>query len=330
MPKTPLFRLLALAVVALALQAPARAEVDAAALFRAVVGVDAEIAANARTAGTLGTRREGSGVVIDDSGLVLTIGYVILEATAVDLVLGDERRVAAEVVAYDHETGFGLVRALEPIDATPLPLGSSAALAVSDQVLVATRAGPGAAQGAYVVARREFAGYWEYLLENAIFTAPPHAGFGGAALIGADGRLLGVGSLFVGDAASSGQPLAGNMFIPIDVLKPVLAELLDGGRRAGPYRPWLGVYPRAIQDHVFVGRVAAEGPAEAAGIEVGDLILAVGDRPVASMADFYRAIWAHGDAGDAIDLTIVRGPELKRLAVQSIDRYQWLRVRQSF
>ncbi len=300
-------------------------------LLRSFVGIDADVPEHARTASGLGTQREGNGVVISEDGLVLTIGYLILEASAVDLTLFDGREIAAEVVAYDHDSGFGLVRATQHLGIKPLVLGDSASAVTSQRALVATRNGISDALGVHVVSRRVFSGSWEYMLENAIFTAPPHRRFAGAALIGGDGRLLGIGSLFVGDAAGSGRPLPGNMFIPINEIKPILQELIDNGKRSASARPWLGVYPETVRGFVFINRVAEDGPAKKAGIRAGDVVVGVEGVGVGDLEDFYRSIWAAGDAGTAIDLTVLsRGGEMRELTVPSIDRRDWLRLDPSF
>jgi S1-C subfamily serine protease len=297
----------------------------------AVVGVEADVPGEARTAQTLGTFRKGSGAVISEDGLVLTIGYLILEAMNVDVVLQDGRRVGADIVAYDHDTGFGLLRAQETLGIRPLELGDSELLSAGNQALVATRNGPSDAQGAYVVSRRDFAGSWEYLLENAIFTSPPHRGFGGAALLGRDGALLGIGSLFVANSVSQDKVLPGNMFVPIDRLKPILAELVAEGRRQGPVRPWLGVYPQSVRGHVILNRIATGGPADTAGLRANDLVIAVNGKDVADVAAFYRAVWSSGSAGSDVKLTILStGEGLKDVVVPSMDRYDWLRMDPSF
>ncbi len=301
----------------------------AAGPLEAVVGVRTKIPADARTAGVLGTEREGSGVVIGEDGLVLTIGYLILEAESAEIVLPGERVVPAEVVAYDYDTGFGLLRPLDRLDVEPMALGTSADLGQKSPVLVASFGGTEAAIPAYVVSRRDFAGYWEYLLPVAIFTAPPHRTFGGAGLLGADGKLLGIGSLFVADAVAETN-LPGNMFVPIDALKPILAELIDRGRAAGPVRPWLGVYTEETRGRLFVSRVAPEGPAAAAGLEAEDIILAVKGQPVATLAGFYRAVWALGEAGVEVPLTVVRGAGLAEIPVKSGDRYDYLKLEKSY
>jgi S1-C subfamily serine protease len=293
----------------------------------AVVQIDAVVPYDARTAEGLGTRRQGSGVVIDDGGLILTIGYLILEAAEVWVRGASSERFAAQIVAYDHESGFGLVRAERALDATPIELGESAGLRPMQPLLVVSRAGELDAAGVYMVDRREFAGYWEYLLEDAIFTVPPHAQFGGAALLDQGGRLVGIGSLFVGDAGQQGgRPVPGNMFVPIDHLAPIMGELLASGRRQTPPRPWLGLILEEHQGRVFVTRVTPDGPAEAAGMMPRDMILGVGGEPVEGLADFYRKVWASGSAGIEVPLDVLRGVRTETTVVRSSDRYSHLRL----
>ena len=302
--------------------------------LESLVSVRATVPADARTADALGTEREGSGIVIGPDGLVLTIGYLILEAISAEITLQDERVVPAEVVAYDYETGFGLLRPLADTGLPPIKFGESAALQRDNPVLVASYTNSAAqtptATAAYVVSRREFAGYWEYLLPDAIFTAPPHLSFGGAALIGADGRLLGVGSLFVSDAANPGMQLAGNMFVPIDALKPILQDLQAHGQSQGPRRPWLGVFTEELRGHLFVYRVAPGGPAATAGLRVDDVILGVDGGPIAGMADFYKRVWALGGPGVEVPVTVLSGGRVQVLAITSGDRYDYLKLDPSF
>lgn len=248
-----------LAVAAAMAVGVARAEVSRMKdVLSAVVKVTTEVPAEARTAAFLGTRREGSGVVIDGDGLVLTIGYLILESSSAEIHAGG-KTVAARYVAYDHATGFGLLRATRPLGVKALEFGHSGALAERDQVLVVSYGGRASALGAYVVSRRDFAGSWEYLLDNAIFTAPPHPQFGGAALIDDGGRLVGIGSLIVPNAAP-GANVPGNMFVPIDRLKPILADLLTKGRSAATALPWLGLYPEEVRGRLFVSRAGRRTP----------------------------------------------------------------------
>ena len=298
-------------------------------VLAAVVSVTAVVPADARTAQVLGTKRTGSGAVIDGNGLILTIGYLVLEARKVAIAGDDGRWIPADIVAYDHATGLGLIRAIEPPEAIPLVLGNSLNLDEQDPVLVVSRGDQRSVLAAQIVARRDFAGPWEYLLENAIFTSPPHPYFGGAVLLGPDGALLGIGSLMVQDAVGSGHPSPGNMFVPIDRLKPILADLLTVGRSTETQRPWLGIFTEERQGHLWVTRIAPDGPAEAAGIRVGDMIFRVADKPVVRMADFYREVWALGGPGIDVPLNVRRGNESIEILVHSRDRYDWLKLNTS-
>jgi S1-C subfamily serine protease len=296
----------------------------------AVVRVRATVPSDARTVEGLGRERDGSGVVIDDNGLVLTIGYLIVEAQNAQLTTSSGRTVPADVIGYDHESGFGLLRALEPLRIKPAQLGRSAALKERDPVLAVAHGGAQGAQPGYVASRRAFAGTWEYLIEDAIFTSPPHPAWSGAALYDGDGRLVGVGSLIVGDAGGRGTHMPGNMFVPIDRLTPILGDLIADGVPSGPRRPWLGITSDEHRGRMFVARVTSGGPAAQAGIGPGDIIVAVGGQPPRDLADLYRKVWAIGPAGTDIPLLVLQGTELKRIAVPSADRHKHLKLKRSF
>lgn len=305
---------------ATAARAEPRASVDA------IVQVTATVPNSARTARSLGTMRQGTGVVIDDSGLVLTIGYLILEAIEVSVRSRNREAVPASIVAYDHESGFGLVRTTLPLAVEPIALGSAAGLAPSDPLLVVSHVEEFDASAVYLVDRREFAGYWEYLLEDALFTAPTHGQFGGAALIDRTGHLVGIGSLAINDVALESHPVPGNMFVPIDDLKPILADLLSRGRRAAPARPWLGLFFEEHRGRVFVTRVAPEGPGQAAGIQADDVILGIEGDPVFGLADFYRKLWQRGDAGIEVSIDVLEGAVVRPTVVKSGNRYRYLHL----
>ncbi len=294
-------------------------------VLSAMVTVHAEIPASARTAQFLGEQRSGSGVVIDTQGHILTIGYLVMEARRVEVMGIDGKRVPASVVAHDTQTGFGLLRADEPLNATPMPFGTSADLTERTEVIIASDSSAASVRPTLVTSRREFAGYWEYLLEDAIFTAPPHPRYAGAALIGPDGKLLGIGSLLVNDALPGRESLAGNMFVPIDHLKPILTDLIRTGRARAAPRPWLGLFTEEFRDKLIIMFVAPDGPAEQAGVQVNDLVLKVAGQPVADQADFYRKMWAIGEAGADITLTLLHGTEIKDITVRSSDRDQYFR-----
>ncbi len=295
-----------------------------------VVRLHSEVPEDGYTAPFLGTEREGNGIIIDDSGLILTIGYLIVEAMAISIGTNDGRTIAAEMIAYDYDSGFGLVRALETLDIPPIPLGKSEDLAVGRGVLVAGHGGRGAAIGARVVSKREFAGYWEYLLDEAIFTAPAHPNWGGAALIGHEGTLLGVGSLYVEDAVEDKESRSGNMFVPIDLLTPIMAEMLREGRTAASFRPWLGLFSAEVEGRIEVIGLANDGPAERSGLQVGDTIVKVNGRTIATMIELYRNAWSMGDAGVEIPMTILRETFAFELVLKSEDRYSRLKFQRRY
>ena len=296
-------------------------------VLSAVVEVRASVPAAARTAATLGTERLGSGVVIDADGLIVTIGYLILEASDVSVVTVHGASVPASIVAYDHETGFGLLRATGSLNLKPMRLGSSERIGEWEPLLVSAFGGPGVVRPAIAVSRREFAGYWEYLLEDAIFTAPPYPMFGGAALMNSDGQLVGIGSLAVGDAVQGERTLPGNMFLPIDSLKSVMAALLISGKASSEPRPWIGVYSQETDDgHVLVQRLAEDGPASKAGIRVGDVVAQLDGERVTNLSGMYRRLWHGREPGDPVRITVLRGTELQEFDVTTGDRYRWLKL----
>ena len=251
----------------------------------------------------------------------------MVEAHAAEITTSAGRTVPATIVGYDHETGFGVLRAIEPLRVRPLALGRSADVKERDAVLIASYGGPDMIGPSYVVAKREFAGNWEYLLDEAIFTTPPHPAWSGAALISRDGKLLGIGSLIVGDVTGTGAATPGNMFVPIDRLLPILGDLIADGRVSGPGRPWLGVAADDVRGHLIVSRVTPGGPAEKAGIRRGDEILSVGGELPRGLADFYRKVWGTGAAGATVPLDVEHGGEKRRIDVKSINRLDHLKLK---
>jgi len=296
--------------------------VDAA---NAAVMVKSKALANARSIKTLGEERTGAGVLFGPEGLVLTIGYLILEADQVEITTARGRTLPATVVAYDHATGFGLLRPIGPLDVKPIKLGTSASVESLDRLMTVGGGGEDSVTVATVVSRRPFAGYWEYMLEDAIFTSPPRPDHSGAALINKEGELVGIGSLFVMDAAAPGERLPGNMFVPIDLLKPILAEMIRTGQQKGGRRPWIGVSSLEEDGRIKVMRVSDDGPAAEAGITPGDIILSMGGRKVENLPDFYRMLWSSGAPGVEVRLKVLHGSEIRDVTVKSIDRVQLIR-----
>jgi S1-C subfamily serine protease len=290
----------------------------------ALVGLRALIPADAFTAETLGTERTGNGVLIRD-GVVLTIGYLITEAETIWLHLGDGRAVPGHVLAYDQETGFGLVQALARVELPALSIGHSKTAKVGDQVVVAGAGGRKHSVVARVVAKQEFAGNWEYVLDEAIFTAPAHPFWGGTAMIGRGGELLGIGSLQVQQVRDTGTPEPLNMIVPIDLLKPILEDLLTLGRPNRPPRPWLGLNATEIDDKIVVARVSTSGPARRANLRTGDIVLAVAGDEVSDLAGFFRRVWSLGKAGVEVPLTVYRDGRTFEVRVASGDRNRFLK-----
>jgi S1-C subfamily serine protease len=292
-------------------------------LLDAVLQIRTEVPDDAFTAETLGTERGGNAVLIEP-GLALTIGYLITEATTVWLTSRTGFVVPAYPLAYDQATGFGLVRALAPLPVEPIPMGRSAELARDDSVIVLSHGGWPHALSACIADKREFAGYWEYLIEDALFTHPAHPEWSGAALINQAGELVGIGSLLTQQLSES-EPEQGNLFVPIDLLAPILQSLTATGASGLPPRPWLGLYAGETEAGLLVGSLSQRGPAARAGLQADDLILEVSGQRVRSLAELYRAVWQIGPAGVSVPMTIARGGELIRLNVVSVDRASMLR-----
>ncbi len=308
---------------------PEGAGFDLDRVLASVLSLRSEIPDDAFSAATLGSERAGNGVMIGADGLVLTIGYLITEAASVWLVSAAGAATPAHVVGYDQVTGFGLVQALGRLDVPAIELGSSADTQVGDEVVVAGEGGRAHALIAQIVSKREFAGYWEYLLDEAIFTAPPHPSWGGAALIAGDGALCGIGSLLVQEAEGPGrvpgQTQDGNMFVPIDLLPPILDDLVRFGKVNRPPRPWLGLFATEAEGALVVAGLASGAPAARADLRVGDVLLKVDGAPIADLAEMFRRIWLLGTAGTLIPLTISRDGAEFTIAVESADRNAFLK-----
>jgi S1-C subfamily serine protease len=293
----------------------------------AVVGVHTKIPEDAFTAETLGTERMGHGVLIRDRGVVLTIGYLVTEAEEVWLNPAEGPPVQGHVLAYDQETGFGLVQALARLDLPSLALGRSSDTRVGEPVVVGGAGGRKRSVAARIAAKQEFAGYWEYVLDEAIFTTPAHPNWGGTALIGPAGDLLGVGSLQMQQAPERGRPGGDlNMIVPIDLLKPILDDMLKTGRANRPQRPWLGLYATEIEDKIVVVGLARGAPAQKAGLKTGDVVLSVGGAEVSDLAGLYRRIWSRGAAGVEVPLMIYRDGRTFEQSVVSSDRNRFFKA----
>jgi serine protease Do len=295
----------------------------------AVVTLNVTVTEGATSAETLGQRRSGSGVVIGADGLILTIGYLLLEAETIEVVTQDDRTLPARQVAYDLATGFGLVRPLVPLRGIePVPLAGVSSVAMGEPLLVATGSSSGTEVGfTRLVATRPFSGYWEYHIEAAIFTSPPVLNHGGASLFNRNGELLGIGSLFVMEAVvvSEDRTLPGNMFVPVDLLRPVLAEMQSTGRTRASVRPWLGVSSSERDGHVQIVRVDRSGPALEAGLRPGDVVLEIDGVGVTTLEGFYKELWKRPAPDTEVELTVRQGSEVRKVKVHAVDRMQTLR-----
>lgn len=325
---TGAMRLLILYAAVLLCASQARAQVPLEQLLSGVVQIKTTIDPDARTTANLGREREGTGIVIDNNGLVLTIGYLMVEAQSAEIRTNDGRTIPANIVGYDHETGFGLLQAIVPLKVQPLSMGRSESVKANDPVMIASFGGAQAAAPARVFTKKEFAGSWEYLLDEAIFTTPPHMAWSGAALISREGKLVGVGSLILSDIDGKGVP--GNMFVPIDRLPPILSDLIAQGRVAGPARPWIGVTTNQVGEKLLVGQVTPQGPSEKAGLKKGDVIVGIGGERPKTLADMYRKIWARGEAGATVPLDVEREGEERHFDVQSMNRLDHLKLRTTY
>ena len=311
---------------------PSAIEAQSRALQRAgasVVGLRALAVDDARSAATLGRARQGSGVVIGSGDLVLTIGYLILEAEQVQLVTDDEREVPARLVGYDVATGFGLVAPLAPLRIEPAPFGTAAGLARGEPLMIVSGGEDGAISAAQLVSRRNFSGYWEYHVEGALFTAPARPDHSGAGLFNSRGELVGIGSLLVREAAGAGEaPQNGNMFVPIDLLRPILGELRSRGSSHLSRRAWMGVNCVEAEGTVRVVRVNSDSPAEVAGLEPGDRIVRIDGTEVKALEVLWKTLWAGGAPEREVTLDIVRGGKAQTLKLQSVDRMKTLKSAQ--
>ncbi|WP_419898881.1 S1C family serine protease [Roseomonas sp. USHLN139] len=293
----------------------------------AVVTLRTRIPEDAFTAETLGMERLGSAVQFREDGLLLTIGYLVTEAEEVWLTTADGRAVPGHVVGFDQVTGFGLVQALGRLDLPALPLGASSTLQPGDGIVFAGAGGRAGALAGRVVARQPFAGYWEYLLDDAIYTAPAHPLWGGGAIIGPRGELMGIGSIQLGHDPGDGKVRVLNMSVPTDLLKPILPEMLAQGRPSAPPRPWLGVSATAEEGRLVLIGVSRKGPAARAGLKRGDIVLAVDRQPVVDEASFFRALWSLGPAGVDVPLVLDRDGDRFEVTVTSGDRNLFLKSR---
>ena len=292
-----------------------------------IIRLSSEVREDAFSARSLGTERQGNAILLDDEGILLTIGYLVVDAHTITLHAKGGQDVRAELVGYNHESGFALLHALSPLDVPATSIGTADGLEEGEPVIIAPYGGADHAISAAVVSRREFAGSWEYMLDNAIFTAPIHPNWSGAALLRTDGSLCGVGSLWINDAEEGKNESPGNMFVPIDLLPPIYEHMVSTGLAQGPHRPWLGMYTAEAMNRLFVSGVIPDAPADLAGVEAGDLVYGIDDETTKSLAGLYHKLWSAGDAGTKIVLNLRRDGEDIDVTVETDSRYSFLEKR---
>jgi S1-C subfamily serine protease len=304
---------------------PDNYEFDLDAALSAVVGLRSRVPTDAFTAEVLGCERSGNGVVIDDKGIVLTIGYLITEAEEIWLTSNSGRVVAGHPLAFDQVTGFGVVQALGGLDLPALPLGQTRDAIVGTRVIAAGAGGAQHSLAAFIAGKQEFAGHWEYVLDEALFTVPAHPFWGGTGLIGPGGDLLGIGSLQLQQAREDGSSVPLNMYVPIDILKPILNDMVTYGRPNRPPRPWLGLYATEVDNRIVIAGISGRGPAAKADLQQGDIVLTVGGSEVTGLANLFGKIWSLGEAGVEVPMTVARDGTSIDLRVASGDRTKFLK-----
>jgi len=294
----------------------------------ALVSIESTINPDGRTVALLGDNRSGTGVMIDSHGLIVTVGYLLLEASEVRISFYNGVQVPATVVAIDAQSGLALVQVAEGYagelpDITPVKLGQSALVVKDDRVIVLPANGLEAAASVRIHSAREFSAPWEYLLENALYTMPPVRNFSGAALINREAELIGIGTLALQNITDSDDgTVPGNLFIPVDLLTSRLGTMLTQSvKQVEPSdRAWLGLM---VDEMLSVTRVLDASPAMEAGIQAGDIILGINDNHVVSRANLYRSLWSTVSVADDVALLVSRAGKLTPLKAKPVYRSSW-------
>ena len=296
--------------------------------YESIVSVRSIVPPEARTAASLGVEREGNGVAIDENH-ILTIGYIVLESESIEIGLSDGRSLPAKLIGYDHTSGFGIIKSVVPLTMRPLKLGNSDDINSEEDLLILPSPNRGVGSIVRSVSRRPFTGWWEYFVESPIYTTPPNRFWAGAPILNGNGEILGVGSLFVSESVP-GISSPGNMSVPINLLKPILGDLLSNGRRKSKIQPYLGISSDESNDQIIVTRVSKGGPAYQAGVKPQDIIVAINGSQITKLESFYKKIWKSGEAGVTIELSVLRSGSFMNLKIKTVDRLDYFFKPQSF
>jgi S1-C subfamily serine protease len=296
-------------------------------VMQSVVRVDALVPEGARTAATHGRERTGTGVVLDANGLVLTVGYIVAEASSVLVTFSDGEKVPSQIVAYDHASGIALLRANRRVATKPVKLAKAQSGKKDEHALIVPSEGEASIKAVKIGKIKKFTSGWEYVMDDAIYTYPPSTDFAGSALLSQRGELLGIGALVTIDIDIDPKVrVPGNVFIPINSVQNILGDLLTQGRSEESQRPWLGLHLKETKQGIKVNAVEEDGPAEASGIKTGDTIVAVEQMKVKSLNHFYKRIWEDFEPGEKIHLLVLRDDQYANVPVESVDLYKWLKL----
>jgi S1-C subfamily serine protease len=280
----------------------------------ATVAVAVEVPETHPSAAILGTERLGTGVVVDRAGLLLTVNYVVIGASSVEVTLLDETRVDGRVVAHDFASGLAVIE-ISAHGLAALDLCPSSALGVGQDIFIVAAAGENKrrANSGMITSIAPFDAYWDYSLDRAITTTAMNPGLGGAPLLDSHGRVAGIASLDLNEIGRF------TLAIPVDDFLTHRNELLQHGRRVSrPARAWVGLYCYTFRDHVVIAGVLPGTPAEQAGLAAGDVVLTVDGQTIANRHELYSALWLHRP-GDVLEFRVFRNNAVKRLAVPSGD-----------
>jgi S1-C subfamily serine protease len=284
-------------------------------LLSSVVHIHTEVPSAHPSTRILGDERMGTGTVVDPSGLILTVNYVVMGGETIQVTLARGRALRAEIVAQDFEVGLALLR-VKRQGLPAAPVTASESLTRGDPVFALGSTGPRERRvaGGLVTYLGEFEAYWEYLLDRGIVSSAANPGFGGGPLFTLSGKMVGVVSLNLNEIARS------SLAIPVECYLRNQEEFVRFGRVVSrPQRAWLGVFAHVLEEGVVVAGLVPNGPGARSGIQEGDLIVSLDAREVPTRKDLYLSLWRHAP-GEKMTLEVMRDNQVRRLSVTAGDR----------